>query len=451
MTGLRRYRLSTVVNSLLNSNLGEDHEKPTPFDFLINGTFLRTSLDDYLSSNGISAEATLAIEYVRAIVPPLYQTSFEHDDWVSSVDVLSSSSAAGYQASNGAAEAPGQCRILSGSYDGLLRVWNMSSEALATSSSASDGGHTSSIKAAKFISPSQIASCGLDRTIRLWKYTEDLEKPSATMISQLQLYGHKGSIDSLAIHQASSRILSASADHSVGVWSTKKSNAPKAPASLIPSAMARGQKRRKVGPAISIPQRGPLSLLKSHTGPVSSVVFAPNDHTVAYSGSWDHTLKTWDLPTSTCVDTRSTSHSLLSLTTLPGTNLVAAGTSARHITLVDPRISATRTSVMILSGHTNAVVTLAPDPESTYRLLSGSHDGSCRIWDLRSSKSDKDGRVSESMYVIGRESVKGDGRRVAGDGVKVFGACWDRVAGIVSGGEDKRLQINKGIAVEEAA
>lgn len=450
MTGLRRYRLSTVVNSLLTSELGGEYEKSIPFEFLIEGTFLRTSLDDYLSSNGISTEATLPIEYVRAIVPPLHLTSFEHDDWVSSVDVLSSSSVAGHQARIVAAKAPEQCRILSGSYDGLLRVWNMSSEVLATSSSAGDGGHTSSIKAAKFVSPSQIASSGMDRTIRLWKYSEDVENLSVTMTPKLQLYGHKGSIDCLAINQASGRILSASADHSVGVWSTKKSNAPEAPASLISSATTRGPKRRKIGSATSIPQRGPLSLLTSHTGPVSSIVFSSNDHTVAYSGSWDHTLKTWDLPTSTCIDTRSTSHSLLSLATLPGLNLVAAGTSARHITLIDPRISATRTSVMMLCGHTNAVVALASDPESTYRLLSGSHDGTCRIWDLRSAKNEKDGRVSESMYMIGRESAKGEGRKVAGDGMKVFGAVWDKVAGIVSGGEDKRLQINKGVALEDA-
>ncbi|CAG8106357.1 unnamed protein product [Penicillium nalgiovense] len=44
-TGLRRYALSTLVNNLLSS------EKPIPFEFLINGTFLRTSIDEYLVDN----------------------------------------------------------------------------------------------------------------------------------------------------------------------------------------------------------------------------------------------------------------------------------------------------------------------------------------------------------------------------------------------------------------
>ena len=436
---LRRYALSTLVNALL------ENDKPIPFEFLINGTFLRTSIDEYLTRNGISSETTLSVEYVRAVIPPLYLASFEHDDWVSSVDILSNSSTPGQSARNSADYVPGQERILSGSYDGLLRVWNMSSEVLATSPSAANGGHSSSIKASKFISPTKVVSSGLDRTIKVWKYHEDSVGGTSSLTPQLELYGHKGSVDALAVHHPSSRILSASSDHSVGFWSAKKSDAPPAPASFLPQNSARSSKRRKV--AVSIPQCGPLAQLNSHSAPVSSTIFASNDPTVAYSTSWDHTLRTWDLPTASLVDTRTTSHALLSLTSLPGVNLLAVGTSARHITLIDPRASATTVSAMTLRGHTNAVVTLAPDPENAYGLLSGSHDGTCRIWDVRSNRSEKDGAVGESIYTISRQSIDGEATRVGGEGVKVFGVCWDRDVGIVSGGEDKRVQINRGKGV----
>jgi len=102
---------------------------------------------------------------------------------------------------------------------------------------------------------------------------------------------------------------------------------------------------------------------------------------------------------------------------------------------------------MTLRGHSNAVVSLARDPENAYGLVSGSHDGTCRIWDVRSTRTDKDGAVGESVYSISRESVKGEGRRVGGDGVKVFGVCWDADVGIISVGEDKRVQINRGKGV----
>ncbi|KAF7717353.1 Ribosome biogenesis protein [Penicillium ucsense] len=441
-TALRRYALSTLVNNLLST------EKPVPFEFLINGTFLRTSIDEYLTDNGISAETTLEIEYVRALIPPLHIASFQHDDWVSATDVLSSTSPAVSWAS-GATFSKGQERILSGSYDGLLRVWNMSSETIATSPVASDGGHTSSIKAAKFVSPNQIVSAGLDRTVRLWKYTED-EAFLGKIAPQLELYGHKSGIESLAVHAPSNRLLTGSADHTVGFWSTKKADAPAAPESLLPNA-ARTSKRRKLNTSVSTPQRGPLALLSAHTGPVSAAIFDGKDSTVGYSASWDHSLRTWDLVTSALVDTRTTSHSLLSLVHIQEHNLLAAGTSARHITLIDPRASATTVAAMTLRGHTNAVVSLARDPSSTYGLISGSHDGACRIWDIRSTKNDKDGVVGESVYSIARKSLeeegKADSKRVGGEGVKVFSVCWDQTVGIVSAGEDKRIQINRGEGV----
>jgi ribosome biogenesis protein YTM1 len=430
------------VNNLL------ENDKPIPLEFLVNGTYLRTSIDEYLTANGISAETTLEVEYVRALIPPLHIASYMHDDWISSVDVLSRTSVGGDSIS------AGQERILSASYDGFLRMWNMSSETIAVSPAASEGGHSASIKAAKIISPTQLASAGLDRTVKLWKYSEEEDGSSAQITPQLELYGHKLGINSLAVHSASNRILSASADHSVGFWSTKKTDAPSAPAELLPSNSSRNSKRRKLNSSVSTPQRGPLALLSSHTGPVSAAIFDARDSTVGYSASWDHTVRTWDLVTSALVDTRTTSHSLLSLEHLAELHLLAAGTSARHITLMDPRVSATSVSAMTLRGHTNAVVTLARDPQSTYGLISGSHDGTCRIWDVRASRTDKDGVVGESLYSIPRKSLEEAGRdgskRVAGDGVKVFGVCWDSTVGIVSAGEDKRIQINRGEGVLKA-
>lgn len=410
------------MNNLLGS------ERPIPLEFLINGSYLRTSIDEYLTANGISAESTLAVEYVRALIPPLYVASFEHDDWVSSVDIQ-----------------PGHERILSGSYDGFLRLWSPSSQVLATSPGPAQGGHQSSILSAKFVSPTQLASSGLDRTIRLWTYTEE-NGFSGTMMPQLELYGHKRAVESISVHAPSERILSASADHSVGFWSTRKSEGTEAPATLLPSVAAGSSKRRKLNSALHVPQRGPLAQMKQHSGPVSEAIFDSKDSTVGYSTSWDHTVRIWDLVTSALVDTRTTLHALLSLIQLPELHLLAAGTSARHITLVDPRASATTVSAMTLRGHTNAVVALARDPDSEYGLVSGSHDGTCRIWDVRSTKKGKDGVVGESIYSIERESAKGE-KRVAGEGVKVFGVCWDRKIGIVSASEDKRLQINRGEGV----
>lgn len=438
---IRRYGLSRILNSESMLDTGA-----IPFDFLVNGSFLRTSLEDYLASNGLSVESNITLQYVRSLIPPVYEASFEHDDWVSAVDVLSDSSPAGRW--SGDAFQRGQDRILSGSYDGLLRIWNPSGQVIATSASGSAGGHIASIKAAKFLSSTQLASAGMDRTVRVWKYTESSHF-SGDLKPTLELYGHTGSVDSLAVDGQSKRVLTASADGAIGFWTTSKASAPEADASLIHGAHA--SKRRKVTSSVSAAQRGPLAMMAIHSAPATAAVFDPRDRTVGYSVAQDHTVRTIDLTTSVVVSTLTTSHPLLSLCALPRASgaapLLAAGTSARHVTLVDPRASATTTSVMTLRGHGNKVVGLAASPDSEWALASGSHDGTVRLWDLRSvrpaTKDEGLGSVSEPVFVIEREGRQGKGRAIAGDGYKVFDLAWDKL-GIFSGGEDKKVQVNKG-------
>ncbi|KAI0550853.1 WD40-repeat-containing domain protein [Xylaria curta] len=450
-TDLKRYGLSRILNS--SSML--DTPSPIPLDFLINGEFLRTSLQEYLAANGLNAEETLNIQYVRSLIPPVHQASFEHDDWISGVDVLSATSRAGRW--SGDKLALNQDRIVSSSYDGVLQIWDPSGKCMARSSA---GGHTASAKAVKFLSSTQIASAGLDRTVRIWKYAESDGGLQATLKPSLELYGHKASVDALDVHGPTGRVLSASADGAIGLWSTSKSSSPAAPASLLPGAGASESKKRKLSGASAAPQRGALSMMPVHNTPATAVCFDPTDASVAYSASQDHTIRTLDLTTSKVENVITTSHPLLALTPLqrnPGTAsssvLLAAATAARHITLVDPRVSASTTSVLTLRGHKNMVSSLAAGPENDYSLVSGAYDGTCRIWDLRSvragTKAEGGGSVSESVYVVERESLKNaKQRRTAGDvpgrGAKVFGVAWDKTFGIVSGGEDKMVQINRG-------
>ena len=434
-------------------------EKPIPFDFLINGTFLRTTLEEFLAARGYSSESTVAVEYVRSILPPVHLASYEHDDWVGAVDVLSRSSPAGSWAGGSREPPAGRERIVSGCYDGRLVVWDMSSHKLATINASANDGYNAGVKVVKFLSPSRIVSSGLDRVIRLWGYKESSDHTTAESKPLLELYGHHASVDDLDVQWTLRRMLSASADHTVGLWTMIKADAPPAPEALVsPNADPSTAKRRKVAPSNNTPKRGPVSQLRSHTAPVSSVVFAHMDATVAYSTSWDHTLRTWDLPTASLVDTRTTAHSLLSVCELPTLHLLAAGTSARHITLVDPRASATTVSAMTLRGHTNAVVSLAKDPNNTFGLVSGSHDGTCRVWDVRATRPGRaqdggagvsEGAICESVYTIPRDSTttgKSKSKRgsAPGQGCKVFDVIWDELVGIVSAGEDKRLQINMG-------
>lgn len=424
-TSFRRLALSSLVNNLL------EHEKPVPFDFIINGSYLRTSLEQFLTENGISSETIVDAEFAPAQKVPQYVASFEHDDWVSSVDVLSSRLATSNQP-----------RILSGSYDGLLRVWNASANIMATSAGRAGGGH-SCVKDARWISSTEVASVGYDGVVRIWRYQEADDGLSATLSPRLHLHGHTTTINSVAVnkHKDTHRLLTASSDHSVGLWSTKKSDGPPVPestAASIPTA-----KKRKLNQAVTVTQRGPLALLRGHSDQVTGVIFDANNSEVAYSTSWDQTMRTWHLPSSSVVDTRTTNQALSSIHQLPEMHLIATGTAGRDIKLIDPRASASAVTAMVLKGHRNAVVCLASDPSSGYNLASGSHDGTCRLFDLRNTKRSQDGVTSQSVYTIQRTSRGGKLAPAVGNGCQVFGICWDQDLGILSAGEDKAIDIHR--------
>ncbi|KAF2454783.1 hypothetical protein BDY21DRAFT_290610 [Lineolata rhizophorae] len=447
-SSLRRYPLSTLVNTLLET------PRPIPFDFLIDGRPLRSTLDDYLTQHGISAETTLTLEYIRALVPPTQVTTFQHDDWVSSVDVLSASSAAGATAD----VRKGWERILSGSYDGLLRVWSSAGTVVATSPTVADSTLVvPAVKAARWVSATQIVSSGMDRTVRVWHYDEpspgDLEGPPASLTPTLELYGHTASVDTVAAHADSARFLTASADGAVGYWTSDKSAAPRAPDALLPSS----HKRRKLS-ASSKPasQRGPLAMLKAHTAPSSAAFFAPADHTVAYSAGWDHALRTWDLPTATHVDARALGSALTCGCGLaPSLGLLAAGMSTGVVACVDPRAAAggeggSRVAVLTLRGGKAAVpvgaVVGGERAGSEWGVVAGSWDGKCRVWDVRYVRPAAGaeevgqgwvGMVGDSVWLFGREGPKAEEDR------KVFDVAWDREIGIVSAGEDRRVQVNR--------
>jgi ribosome biogenesis protein YTM1 len=197
--------------------------------------------------------------------------------------------------------------------------------------------------------------------------------------------------------------------------------------------------------------------MQIHKQPATAAIFDPGDRTVGYSASCDHTVRTIDLTTSTVVSTLATTHPLHSLCALPrsggGAPLLAAGTAARHITLLDPRAGTSATSVLTLRGHANVAHSLAASPHNEHSLVSGSADGTCRVWDLRSVRpATRDegglGGVCEAAFVIERQgAAKGRKRDFPGDGCRVFSVVWDKQLGIVSGGEDKRVEVHSAVGV----
>ncbi|KAI8079998.1 WD40-repeat-containing domain protein [Halteromyces radiatus] len=254
----KRYGLSEIVNSLL------DLDKPIPFEFLIDGEILRTSIAEYLTEQQLSTENVITIEYIESMLPPTPLTSYQHDDWISSVQ--------GYDS-----------LFLTGSYDNMVRLWNTSGECTHTLI-----GHTEAVKSVAFgsvtASSTTLFSAGLDHIALAWQINEDGDEEVL-----YECRGHQAAIESLAVHPQKSYFATASADATIRVWSTEK---PMEDEVVSQETPAKKKKRTETKNRLTKAQSVTLS---GHVGPVNAIDYDTADGNVIYSGGWDHSIRSWDV------------------------------------------------------------------------------------------------------------------------------------------------------------
>ncbi|KAI7868222.1 WD40-repeat-containing domain protein [Spinellus fusiger] len=256
----KRQGLSDLVNSLLG------YDTPTPFDFLIDGEILRTSVAEYLSTKSLSTENIITIEYVEAMLPPTPLTAYQHDDWISSV-----------KGHNGL--------FLSGSYDNNVRLWNASGACIATLV-----GHSDAVKSVTFgavnESKTLVYSGSLDNSLLAWEYVFENETQSILY----ECVGHKAAVECVAVDSTNTYVASASADGTVKVWLTAEptENEPSMEES-VPKKKKKSEKKsdRKI--------KTRAVTLEGHVGSVNSVVFDGNNSNTVYTAGWDHSIRTWDV------------------------------------------------------------------------------------------------------------------------------------------------------------
>ena len=173
--------------SLTHSNHHIEH--PVPFDFIVNGQLLRTSLRGYISRSNLNPEIILDLEYVVTIAPPTLTNKIEQDDWTSSLHVHEDSE-----------------QILVGSYDNIVRVWTKDGEKIAHGF-----GHVKPVKCVcwgvegndRFYSGSQ------DTKVFAWKKLDNKKsfKPC------LRLDGHTKTVLSLSHNPASHVVCTVAPTH----------------------------------------------------------------------------------------------------------------------------------------------------------------------------------------------------------------------------------------------
>ena len=119
-----------------------------------------------------------------------------------------------------------------------------------------------------------------------------------------------------------------------------------------------------------------------HSGYVTSVVFSP-DGTRLASGSWDHTIKIWDVESRRElseweVQQTNEIHSFISVDFSPDGRLLASGFQDGTVGLWDV---AAQAEVGTLKGHTDRVTSVSFSPNGAL-VASGSGDRTVRLWDV---------------------------------------------------------------------
>ncbi|KIM19869.1 hypothetical protein M408DRAFT_82921, partial [Serendipita vermifera MAFF 305830] len=235
-------------------------------------------------------------------------------------------------------------RIISGSYDATIRIWNAETGVTMVGPLHGHDGVVNSISISH--DGTRIVSGSWDTTIRIW----DAET-GKTVVGPL--HGHRGQVTSVSFSPDATRIVSGSWDRTIRLWDAKT-----------------GQ--TMIGP------------LQGHISQITSVSFSPNGTRIV-SGSWDKMIRVWDTETGANFLTILPGHegAVSSICFSPDGTRIISGSWDKTIRVWDAETG--NTLIGPLRGHTNWVSSVSFSPDGT-RIISGSNDKTIRVWDAKTGE-----------------------------------------------------------------
>jgi ribosome biogenesis protein len=403
-----RKGLSAVINHLLDRRLkvrhedeesddGSDHDeaddKRLPaivFDFMVgkNNKLLRTVLEREARRSGLSLEEAIPVTYFPAQrAPDLTGESEKLPDWVAALAFSPS------------------CSLLSaGCYDGSLHLFrtknrkgNPAFERVTVNVNTSQGPIKCLATSDEKDGALWIASGSMNHSLSLHRVDLDTYNVKTTARCT---GGHSSAIGSVDFFSSNHTLASGDWDGGVCLWKVDCE-------ALDPAEEDQPSKKSKTGSSKAssssetiVSNLSPILSLQAHSSQVSGLSwgnYEKKDPNLALpeqliSGSWDHSLKVWNMERQDCLLTLNGSRAISCLdTSYFSKGVVVTGHPDCTVRLWDVRIGSTNESTLSLSdntfrpSHKAWISAVQWSRHNPYHLSSASHDGVIKLWDIRSS------------------------------------------------------------------
>ncbi|MBD1214582.1 MAG: hypothetical protein H9534_17995 [Dolichospermum circinale Clear-D4] len=320
----------------------------------------------------------------------LLQTLEGHSKWVSSV-----------------AYSPDGQTLASASGDNTIKLWNVETGNLLQTLE----GHSNQVSSVAYSPDGQtLASASSDNTIKLW------DVKTGNLLQNVTNRSFMSFFTSVAYSPDGQTLASGSEDKTIKIWqvvaSINKAPIQQPQAQVSQPVVSTPPSQYVIGlialfllitPGLVILSKiyydlyppTPASIianlpsgislektLEGHSESLESVAYSPNGQTLA-SGSWDTTIKLWNVKTGNLLQTLE-GHSdwVRSLAYSPDGQTLASGSNDETIKLWNVN---TGSLLQTLEGHSDWVKSLAYSPDGQ-TLASGSDDNTIKLWNVKTGK-----------------------------------------------------------------
>lgn len=181
-------------------------------------------------------------------------------------------------------------------------------------------GHTAPIKAVTWIAVNDkigtFASASQDQTVMIWEWNIETNAVDCIYVCK----GHERGVDSLATSPSAKLLASGSWDTMLKIWSSELHGED----DEISTKRLKGEQTRT-----------PISTLSGHREAISGIQWIDED--TVLTGSWDHTLRVWDLSNGGIKSEINGNKPIFSVSHSKLNGLVITGSADKNVRLYDLR------------------------------------------------------------------------------------------------------------------